>query len=538
MEIPLPHSRENETPFRPRHQRAPLAVSLPATLFALLMLAPLLYLIIRSSELGIGALEFMARPATLTVLVQSIALAITTTLITILLGVPLAWLTTRTDLPGRRIWLMLSVIPLAIPSYVGGFVLVSALGPRGMVQQMLEPLGVTRLPEIYGFPGACLALSLFSYPYMLLSVRAALRGLDPALEESARSLGRTPWDTFWQLTLPLLRPAITSGSILVSLYALSDFGAVALLQFNSFTRAIYVQYTASLNRSGAAVLALMLVLLTLTVLFIENRTQGQMKYYSTGGAKRKHKTISLGKWKIPALLFCAVVVLVALGMPLGVLVFWLLRGLGQGDTIRALDVATFNSIYAGLLAAIATVLIALPIAFWYVRYAGRPSRYVRRIAYIGYALPGVVVALALVFFAARYLPVVYQTMGLLIFAYVVRFLPEALGAIEAALRQVNPRVEEAGRSLGYGPVQVLWRLTFPMARGGIASAAALVFLTTMKELPATLILGPIGFETLATRIWSASSEAFFARAAAPSLLLLAFSALSIVPILVANREQD
>jgi anion-transporting ArsA/GET3 family ATPase len=172
----------------------------------------------------------------------------------------------------------------------------------------------------------------------------------------------------------------------------------------------------------------------------------------------------------------------------------------------------------------------------YVRYRGRPSRYVRRTAYIGYALPGVVVALSLVFFAARYLPAVYQTIGLLIFAYVVRFLPEALGAIESALRQVNPRVEEAGRSLGYGPIAVLWRLTFPMARGGIASAAALVFLTTMKELPATLILGPIGFETLATRIWSATSEAFFARAAAPSLLLLGFSALSIVPILAANRD--
>lgn len=535
MEIPV-RNTPPESSFRPRQQHAPLAVSIPATLFALLMLAPLLYLVIRSSELGSAAWDFVIRPATLTVLAQSILLAASTTLVTILLGVPLAWLTTRTDLPARRLWLMLSVIPLAIPSYVGGFVIVAALGPKGLLQQWLEPLGVTRLPEIYGFPGACLALSLFSYPYVLLSVRAALRGLDPALEESARSLGRSPWDTFWKLTLPLLRPAITSGSILVSLYALSDFGAVALLQFNSFTRAIYVQYTASLNRSGAAVLALMLVVLTLSVLFAENRTQGQMKYYSTGGSKRRHKTVALGKWKLPALLFCAAVVLVALGMPLGVLFYWLIRGLEQGDTIRALDVATFNSIYAGALAAIATVLIALPIAFWYVRYVGRPSRYVRRVAYIGYALPGVVVALALVFFAARYLPAVYQTMAILIFAYVVRFLPEALGAIEAALRQVNPRIEEAGRSLGYGSVQVLWRLTFPMARGGIASAAALVFLTTMKELPATLILGPIGFETLATRIWSATSEAFFARAAAPSLLLLAFSALSIIPILIAHRE--
>ncbi|HEX8682882.1 MAG TPA: iron ABC transporter permease [Ardenticatenaceae bacterium] len=523
-----------------RRLQAPLAVSIPATVIALLMLLPLGYLIVRTSDLGGSDVwRYVTRPRTLTVLGQTLLLAGSTTLVTTLIGVPLAWLTTRTDLPGRRAWLILSVLPLVIPSFVGGYVIVAALGPRGMLQGMLERLfGIERLPEIYGFPGALLALSLFSYPYVLLSVRAALRGLDPALEESARSLGHSPSATFFRLTLPLLRPAIAAGALLVALYTLSDFGAVSLLQFDSFTRAIYVQYTSSLNRSGAAVLSLMLVVLTFAILTIEVWTRGRARYYSVGsGSKRRHRTVELGVWKLPALLFCGVVVLLGVGMPLGVLVYWLVRGLRSGETLRTLWAATGNSLYASGLAAIVVTLAALPIAFFVVRYPGRGSRAVGRAAYVGYALPGVVVALSLVFFGARYVPLFYQTMGMLLFAYVVRFLPQALGAVEAALLQVNPRVEEAGRALGYGPLAVLFRVTFPIARGGIASAAALVFLTTMKELPSTLILSPIGFETLATRIWSATAEGFFARAAAPALVLVLFSALSLLPVLAATRDE-
>lgn len=520
--------------------QAPLIIWLPALIFALLMMLPLLYLVIRSAELGIDGLwRYISRARTLSVLWQTMLLAVSTTLLTTLIGVPLAWLTTRTDLPGRRMWLILSVLPLVIPSFVGGYVIRAAFGPRGMLQELLEePFGVTRLPEIYGFPGALLALSLFSYPYVLLSVRSALRGLDPALEESARSLGHGTWSTFFRLTVPLLRPAITSGALLVALYTLSDFGAVSLMQFDSFTRAIYVQYTSSLNRSGAAVLALMLVILTFSILALESWTRGQVRYYSVGsGSKRRHQPIKLGRWTWLALLFCAIIVLLALILPLGVLTFWLIRGLSAGNTLRSLWEATANSLYASGLAAIATTLVALPIAFWVVRYPGRQSHTVERMAYIGYALPGVVVALSLVFFGARYVPLLYQTIFIMIFAYTVRFLPQALGSVESALQQVSPRMEEAARSLGYSPLAVLFRITFPVARGGITSAAALVFLTTMKELPVTLILGPLGFQTLATRIWSATDEGFFARAAAPALILVLFSALSMIPVLLSTREK-
>ncbi|MDQ4077757.1 MAG: iron ABC transporter permease [Chloroflexota bacterium] len=528
-----------ERHWRWRRPQAPLIVLIPSIIFALLLLIPLLYLFVRTAELGGSEIwRYLSRPRTLSALWNTVLLGLSTTLVTISIGVPLAWLTARTDLPGRRLWLILSVVPLVFPSFVGGYVVVAALGPRGMLQQLLEgPFGVTRLPEIYGFPGALLTLSLFTYPYILLSVRAALRGLDPALEESASSLGHGPFPTFFRLTLPLLRPAITAGALLVALYTISDFGAVSLLQYDAITRVILVQLTASLNRSGAAVLSLLLVALTLTILAAEVWTRGRTRYYSVGsGARRRHATIALGRWKWPALFFCAVVVFLALVMPIGVLTFWLVRGLRAGETLRALWFTTGNSLYASTLAALATTLVALPIAFLVVRYPGQLSRIVGRIAYLGYGLPGIVVALSLISFGARYALPLYQTMAMLVFAYVVRFLPQALGTVEAALNQVSPRVEEVARSLGYGPLQVLIRITFPLARSGIASAAALVFLTTMKELPATLFLGPIGFETLATRIWSAAAEGFFARAAAPALVLVLFSALSLLPILAATRE--
>jgi iron(III) transport system permease protein len=509
-----------------------------SVLIAAAMLLPLLYLLMRAGNLGAAVWPLVTRPRTLQVLWHSIALATSVTLAATLLGIPLAWLTTRTDLPGRRLWLLLTALPLGIPSFVGGYIMVAAFGPRGMLQQLLEPLGVQRLPEIYGFPGALLALTLFSYPYVMLSVRASLRGLDPALEESARSLGHNNWTIFWRLTLPLLRPSIAAGALLVSLYVLSDFGAVSLLQFDSFTRAIYVQYSASLNRNGAAVLALMLMLLTLAVLTLESWSQGRGRYHrSTGGAVRPLARIALGPWRWPALLFCGSIVLIALVVPLGVLLFWLFRGLAAGEPLQLVWRATFNSVLASSLAAIVTTAGALPLAFLVVRYPSPLSRLVERTAYVGYALPGIVIALSLVFFGARYLPLLYQTLAMLIFAYAVRFLPEAVGALRSALLQVSPRVEEAARSLGRSPWQVVWSITLPLIRPGLTSAAALVFLTTMKELPSTLLLGPTGFDTLATRIWSATAEGFFARAAAPALLLVFVSAFSLIPLLRETRRE-
>ncbi len=228
---------------RPRAgTRPPVAVWVSAALVAAAMTLPLVYLALRALENGwVEVFEVALRGKTLAVLFRSVALAVVATASSVAVAVPLAWLTVRTNLPGRRVWAVLAALPLVIPSYVGGFVLVSMFGPKGFVQEALAPLGVERLPEIYGLPGAALALTLFSYPYVFLTVRGALRGMDPALEEASRGLGSGGWATFFHVTLPQLRPAIAAGALLVALYSLSDFGAVSLLQFDSFSREIYTQ---------------------------------------------------------------------------------------------------------------------------------------------------------------------------------------------------------------------------------------------------------------------------------------------------------
>ena len=520
---------------KPRRRRPPLLLGLLAGLVVAAMALPLIYLAVRSFEGGWeGVAEVVLDGDTLAVLGRSALLAGAVTAASVAVSVPLAWLTTRTDLPGRRAWAVLAALPLVIPSYVGGFVLVSVLGPRGMLQGWLEPLGVERLPEIYGFPGAALALTLFSYPYVFLTVRGALRGMDPAMEEAARSLGSGAWETFLRVTLPQLRPGIVAGALLVALYALSDFGVVSLLQYESFSNEIYIQYRSAFDRTPAAILALMLVALTVAVLLVEGRTRGRARYHGNAAARPANR-VPLGRWRWPAILFCAAVVLLALAAPVGVLAFWLVRGLSEGEPLRPLWNAAWSSIYASGLAATVTALAALPVAILSVRFRGRVSGFVEKTTYLGYALPGIVLALSLVFFGANYAPWAYQTLGLLVFAYAVHFLPQAVGASRSALLQVRPSVEEAARGLGRGPVRVAATITAPLAGSGVVAGAALVFLTTMKELPATLLLGPTGFETLATRIWSATGDAFFARAAAPALLLIAISAVPLYLLVI--REQ-
>jgi iron(III) transport system permease protein len=521
-----------------RRAHAPVPLALIATLIALLMLFPLAYLIFRAGSIGADrAVDLLLHPRTTRILLNSAWLAISVTGASLLLSLPLAWLTVRTDLPGRRIWTVLVAMPLVIPSYVGGFALVATLGPKGMMQEFLAPLGVDRLPSIYGFPGALYALTLFTYPYLFLSIRAGLQNLDPAIEEAARSLGYGRWKTFLHVTLPNLRPAIAAGSLLVALYTLSDFGAVSLLRYNSLTRAIYTGYLSSFDRSLASLLSLLLVVLTILLLVAERRSRGRARYYrSSAGVLRRGNRLPLGRLKWVALAFCGLVVGAALIAPTGVITYWLVRGLMAGESLRPVWQAALNSMKAGTLAAIAAMILALPIAYYQVRYPGRWSTGVYQSVYTGYALPGIVIALSLVFFGANYATVLYQTLAMLIFAYVVRFLPQALGNVQTSLLQINPRIEEAGRSLGLNRRAVFWRITVPLLRPGMLAGAALVFLTTIKELPVTLLLGPTGFQTLATQIWSATDEAFFARAAAPSLLLLAVSALSILLLFSQERE--
>ena len=517
----------------------PVFIWLPAAAIGLLMLLPPVYLLVRTLESGTAGLDVLFSMRTLGILLRTVLLVGIVTTACAAIGVSLAWLTLRTDLPFRRTFGTLTALPLAIPSYVFALLVITALGPKGMAQGWLEPLGVDRLPSIFGLPGAALTLTLLSFPYVMLPVKAALHRLDPAMEEAARSLGKTSAEAFFQVTLPLLRPAIVAGSLLVALYTLSDFGAVSLLRYQTFTWVIFIQYETAFDRSIAAALSLALTALAIALLIAESRTRGRATYYRvTPGSQRTPHVAHLGRWRWPVTLYATTIVFFSLAGPMAILIYWVVRGVTAGEPLDLLWSNTLSTIYVSALAAGAAAVAATPVALLTVRYPGWVSSVLDRLAYVGFALPGLAVALAFVFFGASVLTPLYQTTFLLVVAYVVLFLPASVGATQAALKQVSPRLEEAARSLGKTPFHAFRLVTLPMLSKGIAAGAALVFLLTMKELPATLILSPTGFRTLATSVWSAASEAFFARAAMPAILLIVAAGIPTTMIILREGREE
>lgn len=507
---------------------------------ALILLIPL-YLAIRAGSAWTEVAQTLRQPATLQVLGNTILLAVSVVAATTVLAVSLAWLVSCTDLPGKKMWTVLAALPLVIPSYVAAFLYVSILSPKGLLQQALYPwVGIERLPNFYGFPGAFLVLTCISYPFTFLTVRAALQRMDPALVEAARSLGLSPWRAFWRVTLPYLRPSMVAGGLLVLLYCLRDFGAVTMLQYSTFTRVIFNRYLAY-RLDAATALALALVALTTVILFLEQRTHGRARYERLGaGAARAVRLAPLGRWKWPALLLVGGVVFWSLLLPASGLLYWLGRGLfqdwlvaGSGGaprnvvTLAALVGPAWNSFTVSLSGAALTMILALPVAVLVVRRASRLTRLFERLTYASSALPGIVVALAYVFWSTNYALPLYQKMPVLLLAYVILFIPQAVGAQRASLLQLPASLEEAGQSLGKSPLAVFRQITWPLIRPGILAGGALVFLTCMKELPATLILSPLGFNTLAMQVWTNVEEAFFARAAAAALLLLLLSSVPL-----------
>jgi iron(III) transport system permease protein len=502
-------------------RRAPLPLVLAAGLVVTALLLPLAYLVIRVAGGG-RALEILAEETTWRLVFNTVLLAAGVVAAAVGVGVPLAWLVTRTDLPARRVWAAAGAVPLVIPSYVAAFCLLGFFGERGLLG---DALGVERLPDVRGYWGALVALTLATYPYVFLLAQAALTDLDPSLEEAARGLGRSTRQVFLSVTAPALRPGVGVGALLVALYTLSDFGVVSLMNYDTLTRAIYIQYKSLFDRAPAAVLALVLVSLTAVALVLEYRTRQRGRLYRAGpGAQRPQPVVRLGRWKVPALAFCSAVVGLFLALPAGVLGYWLARGIANRRELEIPWSQALHSLGASGLAAVAAVLAALLIAVLALRYPARTSRLLERLCYAGNALPGLVIALSLVFFAARFASPVYQTLALLVFAYVVRFFPQGLSGVESALERVSPRYEEAARGLGRGPLRTLALVTVPLARSGVLAGAALVFLSAMKELPATLLLRPIGFETLATEIWKLTQVGAYSQAAVPALALIAVSA--------------
>jgi iron(III) transport system permease protein len=525
-------------------RRAAARRRLPAPLLAAALLVgaavalPGAYLLIVVAGDAGAAFEALWERQTLELLLRSLALAAAVAAGATALALPLAWLTVRSDLPGRRTWAVLTVLPFVVPSYIGAYLFVAAFGPRGLLQQSLaDPLGIERLPSIYGFGGAFVVLTLFTYPLVLLPARAALRRLDPALEEAARGMGAGPWRVARTVVLPQLVPALGAGALLAALYTLSDFGAVSILRFDSFTRVIHQSYRASFDRTGAAALAFLLVALMVVLLAVESRVRRRGTYHRAApGSIRPAPPAPLGRWKIPALLFCGALAAITLVLPVAVLVAWAWPDGGAPIAWGDIGSATGNSLLTAGLAAAIAVVVALPAARLGARHgARRVVRAVDGAHHAGYALPHLVVALALVFFGIRVVPWAYQTLGMAVFALVVLYVPLALGALRATLLQVPPSLEEAARGMGRGPLSIAWTVLAPLTRAGVLAGAALVFLTAIKELPAMLLLAPTGFDTLATLLWQQTNLSVYERAALPALVLLLVSVPPLV--LLVGRER-
>ncbi|MGH3649066.1 MAG: ABC transporter permease [Acidimicrobiia bacterium] len=459
----------------------------------------------------------------------TLALTAAVTVTALAVGTTTAWLTTRTNLPGRRTWMIVTALPLVIPSYMAALTIIGATGPGGLLSSWL---GID-VPTPYGFVGAWLALSVFLAPMAHLIVTPGLRAIDPATEEAATGLGASRLRAFFTVTLPQLRPALVASGLMVGLYTVSDFGAVSLLRFDTFTRAIFTLYAGQIDRRPAATLSVVLMALALVILVLERRTRSRAAY-TTSTPKRTRRPVDLGRGqRLASLGFLSGYAVLALAIPVAVLVFWLTRGLGAGAEVGALWAETTRSVGVSVGAALLGVVASFPVAMVTTWRRRGLSAAVETSVWSIYSLPHITVGVAVIAFALQFVRPLYQTLALLVVVYVGMFMAQSVSSIQDSLQRASPDLEDASRGLGRSALQTLARITVPLTRPGIFAGAALVFLSVMKELPATLLLRPNGFETLAIRIWSATGEGFYTRASASSLALLA---VSIVPLLVLTHR--
>ena len=503
------------------------------------MAIPLIYVFYRAS---LGGGEVWGRLWSTRIpylLSNTLILTTVVTAATVTLGVSMAWLVERTDLPGKHVWSWLLAMPLAIPPYVGGLAYITIFGPKGILEEQLTGIwgleAAARLPDIFGFPGAAAILILFTYPYVYLLTAASLRSFNVSLEDAGRALGYTAWGVFRRVTLPLIRPGVGAGALLVALYVLSDFGAVTLMRFDTFTTAIYHELTARFSRESAAALSAVLVGLTLFVLWGENRLRGKARYYQTTGTWRPPRSHALGRLRLPAIAYLVTIMALSLVLPLALLVYWAIRGLEEQVIGSAFLTYSLNSFGLSATAATIAVVVSVPLAFLAVRHAGPVARNLTRLSQAGYALPGVVVAISIVFIFIRFVPWLYGTVAVLIAAYMIRFLPQSLRGAESGFSQVAPNLEEAARSLGRSPSRAMIEVTVPLVLPGLIAGWALVFLSSLKELPATLLLRPPGFDTLPVRLWADAAEGFYTLAAPAALILVLISAIPVYILFARNR---
>lgn len=486
-----------------------------AVLVSLLSLLPIAFVIGVAWYTGWATIEALIfRPRVGELLINTVLLVLITLPLCILLGTTLAWLTERSNLPGRRLWSVLAVAPLAVPAFVHSYAWVSLV------------------PSIHGLPAGVLVSVIAYFPFLYLPIAATLRRLDPAIEDVAQSLGLKPWAVFFRVVLPQLRLAICGGALLVGLHLLAEYGLYAMIRFDTFTTAIFDQFKSTFNGPAANMLAGVLALCCLAMLTAESAARGNARYARVGsGSARDQRSVQLGRGvRTLALLLQTFTCLLALGVPLLTLGRWLVAGgvqVWQGDELLP---ALLQTLSYGVAGAVLTSVAAIPIAWLSIRSPGKLQRLLEGCNYITSSLPGIVVALALVTVTIHFARPIYQTTITVLLAYLLMFLPRALVSLRAGFAQAPVELENIAQSLGRSPVRALWLITVRLAAPGAAAGAALVFLAITNELTATLLLAPNGTRTLATGFWAMTSEIDYA-AAAPYALLMILLSLPLTAIL-------
>jgi iron(III) transport system permease protein len=476
---------------------------------------------------------------------------------TLLVGTGLAWLIVHYRFPGRALFEWALILPLAVPAYVIGFAFLGLFDYAGPVQGTLRSwLGQEiRLPEMRSSWGVILVMTLVFYPYVYLLARVAFREQGVAGIETARTLGRSRLGAFLHVTLPLARPSLAAGVALAMMEALADFGTVATFGFRTLTEAVYRVWNGMFDRVAATQLASVLLLFALALILLERRSRGRARFAESRRRGPMPPPPRLrGLRAALAAAACLIVLGLAFALPVAQLAWWGAGALRAGqvapDFIALLGRTCTLATATALLACVLAVLLA---------YAGRlhatpPVRLAARFASMGYALPGAVIAVgvllplswvdhAIVPELERWLQ---RPLGLLltgsaaglVLAYLVRFLAVSLQSVEAGLSKISPSLDDAARSLGVRSGGALRRVHVPLLRGSLLTAVVLVFVETMKEMPATLLLRPLGFNTLAVEIWERTSEAMWQEASVPALTLVAIGLLPVVALvrLTARRS--
>ncbi|MFE3837874.1 ABC transporter permease [Pseudogemmobacter sonorensis] len=501
---------------------------LPALVVGIGTCLPAAYLVLRAFDAEPSELAAIVfRPRNLWLFGNTLKLVAVVLGIGTLIALPMAWLVTRSDLRHRGVVSFLMALPLAIPGYVMAYALLGLSGYYGFARQWF---GLS-LPPLHGLWGAGLALALYTFPYLFLNLRAAFLGMDPALEESAQSLGQSRLRVFRHIVLPQLWPALVASWLIVGLYVIGDFGAIALMRYEVFSFAIYTQYSGAFDRTYAAWLSLMLLALTVTALLGQRAVTRNRRFARTGtGVARAARPVALGRWRWPVRAGIAMVVLASVGLPLLVLGHWMRLGLPAMDWGQLGRSALRTAGVAGPVAALA-VALALPVTVLVLRWPGPLSALVDRLAYMGYATPSLAFALAMVMFVLQVAPALYQSWLVLVFACTMSFLVLAFGPIRLALMQIGTRQEEAARALGATPSRAFLAVVLPRLRRPMLAGALLVFIMVVKELPITLLLAPTGYTTLSMNVFARTAEGMMREAAPYALSVILFASLFVGLIL-------